>query len=295
MSIELKPFIEDRVYIGNVDYKATEEELRELFSGLTVTEVDIPSKSIHSGKKVLNKSLGFAFVQFETKEDADTVIENYNGKEFKGRKVYVKKAVPPPTEEEKAKKAEIYRAKRQAQQEAQKAAAAIAAAEEEEKKSAAAAATATSTASPPSGKKTPKKSTPRPKLPLEEGTKSTDTIFITNLAFDVNVKTLTAIFKDYKPIWIHIPIRKVPYKLLNKRKAEGKPLKNKGIAFVKLADESLQKKAIEEFNGKEIGDRVVVVDVAIDARISTPEGEGNKSEVEVPEPEKKVEEAIESA
>jgi len=32
----VKPVIEDRVYIGNVDYKATEDELKELFKDLNV-------------------------------------------------------------------------------------------------------------------------------------------------------------------------------------------------------------------------------------------------------------------
>lgn len=108
---------------------------------------------------------------------------------------------------------------------------------------------------------------PKPKLPLEEGTKSIDTVFITNLPFDANIKTLNALFKEFKPKWIHVPTRRVPYKVLQKQKAQGKAPRNKGIAFVKFSDESLQKKAIEEFNGKEVNDRVIVVDVAIDARI----------------------------
>lgn len=31
-----KPVIEDRIYVGNVDFKATEDELKELFEGLSV-------------------------------------------------------------------------------------------------------------------------------------------------------------------------------------------------------------------------------------------------------------------
>jgi RNA recognition motif-containing protein len=31
-----KPIIEERIYIGNVDFKATEEDLTKLFEGLNV-------------------------------------------------------------------------------------------------------------------------------------------------------------------------------------------------------------------------------------------------------------------
>lgn len=31
-----KPVIETRIYIGNVDYKANEDDLKELFTGLNV-------------------------------------------------------------------------------------------------------------------------------------------------------------------------------------------------------------------------------------------------------------------
>lgn len=229
--------------------------------------------------------MGFAFVQFETKDDADKVIEEFNGKEFKGRKVYVKKAVPPPTEEEKQKKLEEFRAKTLAAKEKKKKAAAEAAA-------AAAAATASAAESADAAtaeadgatggtteskkKKPAKKRSPRPpKLPLEEGTKSTDTVFITNLPFDANIKTLTGVFKDYKPVWIHVPLRKPPYRRSAQAKVQSKPQKNKGIAFIKFSDEDLQKKAIEEFNGIEIGERKIVVDVAVDARIPI---EGAKEE-----------------
>jgi RNA recognition motif-containing protein len=34
--ISVKPVIDERIYISNVDYKATEEELKELFKDLKV-------------------------------------------------------------------------------------------------------------------------------------------------------------------------------------------------------------------------------------------------------------------
>lgn len=36
MSTEQKPVINERIYVRNVDFKATEDEIKELFDGLKV-------------------------------------------------------------------------------------------------------------------------------------------------------------------------------------------------------------------------------------------------------------------
>ncbi|KAI5960460.1 uncharacterized protein KGF55_004753 [Candida pseudojiufengensis] len=241
----LKPVIEDRIYVGNVDYKATEEELKDLFKDLKVTEVEIPSKENTRGDKTFKRRLGFAFVQFETKEDADKAIADLNGQKFQRRNIFIKKAVPPPTEEEKKVKIEAYKAKKEEIQKAK-----------ELKKEA--------------NKKndsTNAESTTKPKVP--EGEKSKDTIFITNLDYKVNVKALNNTFKDLKPKWIHVPTRRFQ----NKKYPNGKfrrPL-NKGIAFIKFPNEEVQKQAIEEFNGKEINGRELIIDIAVDSKVPTKE------------------------
>ena len=106
-----KPVIEDRIYVGNVDFKATEDELKELFQDLKVTEVEIPFKENTRGDKVFKRHLGFAFVQFENKDDADKAIATYNGQKFQRRNIFIKKAVPPPTEEEKRKELKLSKPK----------------------------------------------------------------------------------------------------------------------------------------------------------------------------------------
>lgn len=262
--------IEDRIYIGNVDFKASEDDLKQFFTGLTVTEIDIPSKTLKFGKKTVDKHLGFAFVQFKNKEEADIAIEKYNGKEFQNRKIYVKKAVPPPTEEEKQKKNELFKAKK-AEQAAKVASVRKAkrSAKTKAKKAAKQAATDSSVVEDDGEKSEPVKEADgekaEPKLP--EGEPSKDTIFITNLDYKVNYKVLNNLFKDLKPKWIHVPTRKVPYHVFKRQKARGKSIFNKGIAFVKFSNEETQANAIKEFNGKEIYGREIIVDVAIDARI----------------------------
>lgn len=99
--------------------------------------------------------------------------------------------------------------------------------------------------------------------------------------YKVNVKTLSGLFKDLKPKWIHVPARRVPY---NRRGGRGGNFRrpfNKGIAFVKFANEETQKKAVAEFNGKEINGREIIVDIAIDSRI--PKEDEAEEDVDVEE------------
>lgn len=255
-TIAPKAVIEDRIYVGNVDFKASEEELKLFFEGLNVTEVDIPFKENVRGDKVFKRHLGFAFVQFETKEDADKALADYNGQKFQRRNIFIKKAVPPPTEEEKKVRVEAYRAKREA----------LLADKVKKKAEAAAAKKEADGAAPKSGAVD---SSSDDKTP--EGKASKDTIFVTNLNYDVTVKDLNVLFKDLKPKWIHVPARKVPLHVLKKNHGRRK---NKGIAFVKFSSEETQKQAVSEFNGKEINGREIIVDIAIDAR--TPKEEDVK-------------------
>ncbi|EGV62078.1 hypothetical protein PSN45_000792 [Yamadazyma tenuis] len=277
---ESKPTIEGRIYIGNVDFKAEEDDLKQFFEGLTVEEVSIPSKIRKYGTKTVEKHLGFAFVQFKTDADAEQAIEKYNGQEFKNRKIYVKKAVPEPTEEEKQKKNELFKAKKAEQAAAKKAKKLVKA---QLKKSDASENASEASDAPEGVQKVESKPTePREPKTAPQGKASDDTIFITNLDYKVNYKTLTTLFKDLSPKWIHVPTRKVPAHIYKIQKAKGRSIFNKGIAFVKFADHDTQVKAIEEFNGKEVNGRNIIVDVAVDARIPTEASEGSEESV-VPE------------
>jgi RNA recognition motif-containing protein len=78
-----------RLYIGNLSYNATENDLRTLFEqagGVTGCDVMFDR---HTGR-----SKGFAFVEMASQKDADKVIETYNGKDFEGRPLTVNEARP---------------------------------------------------------------------------------------------------------------------------------------------------------------------------------------------------------
>lgn len=79
-----------KLYVGNLDYDVTKDDLVDLFgkAGKIVDAVVISDK--YSGR-----SKGFGFVEFEKEEEAKKAIEMYNEKEFKGRNIVVNEARPP--------------------------------------------------------------------------------------------------------------------------------------------------------------------------------------------------------
>ena len=77
------------MYVGNLSFDATQEDLESLFSGHgTVKDVFI-LKDRDSGRP-----RGFAFVSMETVEEMNTAIEALNGEEFMGRNLAVNEARP---------------------------------------------------------------------------------------------------------------------------------------------------------------------------------------------------------
>ena len=79
-----------KLYVGNLSFETTQEELEELFAevGTVVSAVVITDKS--SGR-----SRGFGFVEMETEEAAKEAIEKLNDREVNERKLAVNEANPP--------------------------------------------------------------------------------------------------------------------------------------------------------------------------------------------------------
>jgi RNA recognition motif-containing protein len=81
------------IYVGNLSYQTTEEELRKLFAPYgTVDRVSIPLDS------VTGKSRGFAFVEMHDEAAAGEAIQGLNGSELRGRTLLVNKASPRAAE-----------------------------------------------------------------------------------------------------------------------------------------------------------------------------------------------------
>ncbi|MGD0078214.1 MAG: RNA-binding protein [Sedimentisphaerales bacterium] len=77
------------IYIGNLSFDTTEDELQQACSAFgQVTTVNL-IKDKFSGE-----SRGFGFVEMPTKAEADAAIAGLNGTELKGRTITVNEARP---------------------------------------------------------------------------------------------------------------------------------------------------------------------------------------------------------
>ena len=90
--------MEKRLYVGNLSYNSTEDDLKELFaqSG-TVVSCQLMID------KFTSRSRGFAFVEMDTVEEANKAVETFNEQDFQGRSLRVNIAKPreerPPRRE----------------------------------------------------------------------------------------------------------------------------------------------------------------------------------------------------
>lgn len=78
-----------KLYVGNLSYEVTGEQLTELFAqiGKVVDATVITDR--YSGR-----SKGFGFVEMSSEEEAKKAIETLNGKDFKDRSIVVNEARP---------------------------------------------------------------------------------------------------------------------------------------------------------------------------------------------------------
>jgi cold-inducible RNA-binding protein len=79
-----------KLYIGNLPFSATEEQLNEWFSQVGVT----PSAVNLIRDRFTGQSRGFAFVEVTNDEDADRAVNSLNGQNFGGRNLVVNEARP---------------------------------------------------------------------------------------------------------------------------------------------------------------------------------------------------------
>jgi RNA recognition motif-containing protein len=77
------------IYVGNLLFDVTEDELKELFAPFgQVTEVRLIMD------KFSGKTKGFGFIEMPSKEEAEKAIEGLNGKDVRGRAMTVNEAKP---------------------------------------------------------------------------------------------------------------------------------------------------------------------------------------------------------
>src|SRR5687767_6123872 len=80
-----------RLYVGNLPYKATDEELTSLFSSVG----DVASARVMRDMAT-GRARGFGFVEMTTDEAAQKAIETLHQRELDGRAIVVNEAQPKP-------------------------------------------------------------------------------------------------------------------------------------------------------------------------------------------------------
>lgn len=78
-----------RLYVGNLPKELERNELEAVFSDFQ----DLVSVKVITDRKT-GKCRGFGFVTVKTDEQADAIIEQLNGKEFKDNTLKIEKAMP---------------------------------------------------------------------------------------------------------------------------------------------------------------------------------------------------------
>jgi RNA recognition motif-containing protein len=81
--------MESKLYVGNLSYNVTEDQLRELFSQAG----QIKDVALITDRQT-GRSKGFGFVEFATQAEAEKAIEMFNNHELDGRPLTVNVARP---------------------------------------------------------------------------------------------------------------------------------------------------------------------------------------------------------
>jgi RNA recognition motif-containing protein len=80
-----------RIYVGNLPYSVTDDELRDTFEEFG----DLASAEVIKDK-FSGQSKGFGFVDMPNNSEADAAIKALNDQPLKGRKLTVNEARPRP-------------------------------------------------------------------------------------------------------------------------------------------------------------------------------------------------------
>ncbi|HTG75009.1 MAG TPA: RNA-binding protein [Terriglobia bacterium] len=81
--------MEAKLYVGNLSYNTSEDDLRDLFAQAGTVKSATLIRDRDTGR-----SKGFAFVEMETQEEAEKAISQFHGTQFQDRALTVNMARP---------------------------------------------------------------------------------------------------------------------------------------------------------------------------------------------------------
>lgn len=229
---------ETTIFVGNVSKDCTEDDLSKIFEGeFGSVEVEIPSTKSREGRTFYNR---YAFVKFPQKIDVDAIKEKYDKQVVRDKGIYIRKALTQ--EERDAERQERIRNRRGNGRGGRGG-------------SAGAKFTNNRGAAVPAP---PRKD----KTPLEEMERSKDTLYVNNIPYYATKEELGEFFGT-KPELVVLPMRRM--KDTKTKRVFFSRRMNRGIAFITFdnltSDDDIAKK-VEEFQGKTLQERPIVVDVA---------------------------------
>ena len=79
-----------KLYVGNLPFQATEQELSEWFKGAGANVANVTLVT----DKFTGQPRGFGFIEINNDEEASRAIQALNGQDFMGRSVVVNEARP---------------------------------------------------------------------------------------------------------------------------------------------------------------------------------------------------------
>lgn len=88
--------MEKKLYVGNISFQASEDDIRELFS----KSGEVESVKLISDQAT-GRAKGFGFVEMATEEDAKKAIDSLNGTSFMERTITVAEAKPQQPREKR--------------------------------------------------------------------------------------------------------------------------------------------------------------------------------------------------
>ncbi|KAI9652172.1 MAG: hypothetical protein M1831_007153 [Alyxoria varia] len=278
-----------RLYIGNLAYATSEGDLKEFFKEFLVETTSIPTNPRTT------RPVGYAFVDLSTPSEAERAVQELNGKTVLDRKVSVQLARKPDegTDGEGISKKSSQRKRSSGRgrgRGGRRGGRSGRTTRDPKEDGAEGEANGAPTNVPgqvepladatnkqltngkgeegadgSSNNKPKAQRSPRQRGPPEDGVPSKTKIMVANLPYDLREEKLLEIFKDYEATGAKLALRPIPRFMVRKLQARNEPRKGRGFAFVTLATEEQQTKAIAEMNGKEVEGRELAVKVAIDS------------------------------
>ncbi|ODQ68049.1 hypothetical protein NADFUDRAFT_68374 [Nadsonia fulvescens var. elongata DSM 6958] len=225
-----------RLFIGSLDKNATEDDLKELFSDFKDVKIELSKPRFPKDSKrppFVNR--GFAFAEFETKEDANRAMETKDKSDVGIKSIYIKLASVANSKDQE-EKPESHKKKSSKKQKAKKPLKDNSNPEinADSEKSVSGEAPVTTSKSKKSRREADYSLAPY-------------NLYIKNVGSSITPKALLELFSEFKPTWA-----RVNKSIIYSKKEEKEVNKHLGTAFVGFLDKESRDGCVEKFNETEL-------------------------------------------